>query len=824
MLNHINEVIEAAEYLNDTDSSNQLKRIQKSLNDKTYLLTVMGQFSAGKSKLINNLIGKTILPVHITETTALITFIRYSETECANIFYEDGSFESVPIDKTFEIWQNGEYSDLINEIEHIDICVNCDLLKNGLIIADTPGVNTIIEKHVELATNLMSNSDRIIYVMGKSLTDADKSFVQSIITAGIKIIFVRTHMDELKADEENVVQTITAEEKALSEMTEDKVFFVSNETGKPYNDNINNLRTYLSVNLAEKVEEILEKDTEERVLLISNMLINKLSEKRLTINQLLQNKKTDFSKRKNKIQNELSRLEKIIDRNKENFNKKYESVKNDAKECLNNSKSASIKTVSTKIRSFDFGESVENYSKCTDELIRITCIKIKNQYVQEFDNLLAENKATVMNQINEFSGLSEADRLIPDNLEDAENDVNELTDEILSLNELKKQINIRIEELKNESSKNDNEKEKLNAEVEELEEAAAAIKQELDEYPDYVPQYIIQEGNHSGEKAWGTVGKILDIGTLFIPGKVWANVGAKALSMGAKAMDGIGKATKVGSAAVKAAGKLGKAADVVKTAYNIEKADKIVDGARLAGRILTNSKKAKNKYMNELEDKAGDLVNNVAAINGAKDAVKNEQPSFFDYFTIDYYFKKIGRKFDTPDVTVLDREHEEKYYAGKKEITQRLNEQYDQRLKRKLQLIDANNKDQVLKAQQDYELKKQQAIEANIKELEEKIKKERINSKKEKIRNFYVSLAEEKITDYCAYLISDIQPVIDEKIAGYLNTYDLRIVREINRQKSELSSLEEKYNSADKTELENEMKLCQKYTALLKNKNNTCEA
>ena len=823
MLKYINEVIEAAEYLKDTDSVNQLKRMERSLEEKNYLLAFMGQFSAGKSKLINNLVGKTILPVHITETTALITFVKYSENECANIFYEDESFESVPIEKTFDIWQSGEKNAIIDNINHIEICVNCDLLKNGLIIADTPGINTIVEKHVKIATNLISNSDRIVYVLGKSLTSADESFVKSIIAAGIKVMFVRTHMDELKTDEENYEQTILSEKNSLTRLTDDNVFFVSNENGKPFNENINELRTYLSVNLANKIDAVLQNDTSERIEFLSEKLLKNLSERRLSINQLLQNEKNDFIEHKNSIEKELSRLEDILKRNKDGFSKKYEKTKEEAKEVLDRIKSTNINSVQNNINSFNFGESIESYSQKVNKLIRKTCINIKKQYIQEFDNLIAENKELIMEEADKFVGFNEVVDMIPDNLEDAESNFNELADKISSLNVLKEQIGSRINEIKEQSVKNNNEKEKLNAEEAALEETAAVIKRELDSYPEYVPQYIIKAGNHSNEKRWGAVGKILDIATILIPGKVWANIGAKAASTGAKILNSVNKGAKLGAAASVAA-KLGETADVFKAVNNIDKVDKIADAARVGGRLVNSSRKSKKEYANKLKDTANDVMNNASSFNEIKNSIRNEQPSIFDYFSIDYYFKKIGRKFDTPDVKVLDKDYEEKYNAGKKEIMLRLKEQYDLKLERRLKLIDMEKEDQVLQAKREYEAKKQEAIDANIKELEEKLQRERINSKNNKIRTFYASLAEEKISDYCVYLLNEVQPLIDKQVSGYLNTYDLGIVKELDRQKAELSSLEDKYNSSDISALIDELKLCQKYIKFLKDNTMVSEA
>ena len=90
MIEVVDKLIEIAEVTESHDYDMQLKRIKEMLKKREYLVSIMGQFSAGKSKLINNIVGKNIVPVHTTETTALITLIKYGEKEYAELIYKDG--------------------------------------------------------------------------------------------------------------------------------------------------------------------------------------------------------------------------------------------------------------------------------------------------------------------------------------------------------------------------------------------------------------------------------------------------------------------------------------------------------------------------------------------------------------------------------------------------------------------------------------------------------------------------------------------------------------------------------------------------------------
>ena len=61
--------------LSDSFDAPELNYINERLNDKLFRISVVGEFSSGKSTFINALIGKDILSHAVAETTAAITYI-----------------------------------------------------------------------------------------------------------------------------------------------------------------------------------------------------------------------------------------------------------------------------------------------------------------------------------------------------------------------------------------------------------------------------------------------------------------------------------------------------------------------------------------------------------------------------------------------------------------------------------------------------------------------------------------------------------------------------------------------------------------------------
>src|ERR1051326_5232180 len=72
----------------------QLAHLSSKLTDKNFVITVLGEFNRGKSSFINSLLGKPVLPVGVTPTTATINIVSYSEVPFATVSYQDGRSET----------------------------------------------------------------------------------------------------------------------------------------------------------------------------------------------------------------------------------------------------------------------------------------------------------------------------------------------------------------------------------------------------------------------------------------------------------------------------------------------------------------------------------------------------------------------------------------------------------------------------------------------------------------------------------------------------------------------------------------------------------
>ena len=192
MNKNITEVLEnsinIAEKLEDFGVKAVLESFLESTQNNEYYLPIIGQFSAGKSHLINKLLGQVILPVKSIETTAYITYIKYGENG-AELLFKDGTIEKINLEELVSLDQQ-ESESRTNSIESIHVSLIHPMLKNGLVLLDTPGVNTLINKHVSLTESVLDQSQYIIYVFGKSVTLEDLKLIERLKNIGIKFLFV----------------------------------------------------------------------------------------------------------------------------------------------------------------------------------------------------------------------------------------------------------------------------------------------------------------------------------------------------------------------------------------------------------------------------------------------------------------------------------------------------------------------------------------------------------------------------------------------------------------------------------------------------------
>jgi hypothetical protein len=159
--------------------------------ESRFTVAIIGQLKAGKSTLLNALIGHDLAPTNVTETTATINWFRYGTGEVSNRFrihWHDGSTEDRPLDQVSE-WV-GEHQNAM-QTRALDFFADSDFLKIANIV-DTPGTRSVLENHEQATQGFLAEkleaetlhyggrADAIIYAINPVAREADQDLLRLI--------------------------------------------------------------------------------------------------------------------------------------------------------------------------------------------------------------------------------------------------------------------------------------------------------------------------------------------------------------------------------------------------------------------------------------------------------------------------------------------------------------------------------------------------------------------------------------------------------------------------------------------------------------------
>jgi GTP-binding protein EngB required for normal cell division len=193
--------------------------IEKSLNEAAEYLSngklcvaVCGEYKQGKSSLTNALLEEhNLFPVDVDVATSVVTTITYGSVEKITVIMgELGKTTSKQI-------QRSEIAEYVTEKRNRGNAQKVRLLviespnlklKDGLVMADTPGVGSINIEHTAVSYAFIPNADVILFVSDAfaPLTTDDLQFIERIKDHCENFIFVVTKIDR-KPDYPAIVES-----------------------------------------------------------------------------------------------------------------------------------------------------------------------------------------------------------------------------------------------------------------------------------------------------------------------------------------------------------------------------------------------------------------------------------------------------------------------------------------------------------------------------------------------------------------------------------------------------------------------------------------
>src|SRR3954463_3154796 len=113
------------------DVADQVKHVQIRLSEPLRV-AIAGRLKAGKSTLVNALIGRRVAPTAVGECTRVVTRFRYGTADRIDVVHRDGSRHSLPLDEHGMIPQRLGVP--LNRVAHVDVALTSDKLRDLTVV------------------------------------------------------------------------------------------------------------------------------------------------------------------------------------------------------------------------------------------------------------------------------------------------------------------------------------------------------------------------------------------------------------------------------------------------------------------------------------------------------------------------------------------------------------------------------------------------------------------------------------------------------------------------------------------------------------------
>ena len=202
----------------------ELSYLQQRLVEGRFHLAVLGQFKRGKSTLLNALLGDDLLPTDILPVTAIPTFIHHDNRISGQVhFFSD--LEPISFTATEGRSLSEFLRDYVTEsgnprnqrqVERVEIGHPAELLKQGVVLIDTPGIGSTLKHNTEVAHQILPQCDAALFLVSPDppITEMELGYLKQIKRQLPRTFFLLNKVDFLSDDDQLASLKFLAEQLA----------------------------------------------------------------------------------------------------------------------------------------------------------------------------------------------------------------------------------------------------------------------------------------------------------------------------------------------------------------------------------------------------------------------------------------------------------------------------------------------------------------------------------------------------------------------------------------------------------------------------------
>ncbi|HLK37380.1 MAG TPA: dynamin family protein, partial [Polyangiaceae bacterium] len=181
-------------------------KMVRKLEEDRFHLVVVGEFNHGKTTFVNALLGDRVLPTGVTPTTAAIHHIRWADSPEAFVVSAGGAANGTRRPLPFgEVARFAVGGGAEEEVDYLEIGYPAPLLKERMLLVDTPGVNDLSLQRADITYSYVPRADAVLFLLdaGQILKESERVFLHDKLLKASrdKIVFIITKWDLLSGEE-----------------------------------------------------------------------------------------------------------------------------------------------------------------------------------------------------------------------------------------------------------------------------------------------------------------------------------------------------------------------------------------------------------------------------------------------------------------------------------------------------------------------------------------------------------------------------------------------------------------------------------------------
>lgn len=192
---HVVSLYETMKEHGDRSNSNKMIDLYDKLVSDEFIISFTGHFSAGKSSIINYLVGMDVLPNSPIPTSANIVKLTSGEG-VARVYFNEA--DTVEYKEPYDIDMIKEYCMTKDTISRLEINTKENILPAQTAILDTPGIDAADDADRIMTESSLHLVDVLYYVMDYNHVQSEVNlyFLKEIQAQGIPIYIIINQIDK----------------------------------------------------------------------------------------------------------------------------------------------------------------------------------------------------------------------------------------------------------------------------------------------------------------------------------------------------------------------------------------------------------------------------------------------------------------------------------------------------------------------------------------------------------------------------------------------------------------------------------------------------